>query len=251
MRENDRLASLIAVKSPVILQIDIGFSQKPLGAQFPLWRTSKRAPKQGAWALRGGLLQKGEKRVMATKTKGKGTVVALAEQLIAGTSKHFANTTQVMFAGGSFTSAQVSEKLQALVKLRNDVDAVKASTKAKLAVEKTDAPALRTFMGAYVTFVKATFGNAPDVLADFGLHPKARAQLTVEAKTAAAAKRKATRAARHTMGSVQKRGVKGAVTGIVVTPVTGTPPVATAPSSPSAPATSTGTTASSTPHNTT
>jgi hypothetical protein len=185
---------------------------------------------------------------MATKVKGKGTVVGLAEQLIAGTNKHLANTAQVMITGGSFTPAQVTAQLQALVNLRNDVDAAKASTKARLAVEKANMPALRIFMDAFVSFVKAAFGTAPDVLADFGLHPKARTPLTVEAKTAAAAKRKATRAARHTTGPKQKKGIKGAVTGILVTPVTATQPVAPAPSGPSAPATSTGTTAPATPH---
>jgi len=187
---------------------------------------------------------------MVTKVKGKGTVVALAEQLIAGTSKHLANVTQVIVAGGSFTPTQVTEKLQALVKLRNDVDAAKALTKAKLAAEKTDMASLRIFMDAFVTFVKAAYGASPDVLADFGVHPKARTPQTVEAKTAAAAKRKATRAARHTMGSKQKKGVKGAVTGIVVTPVTAAPPIATVPSNPSTPATSPGTTAAATPHTT-
>ncbi len=96
--------------------------------------------------------------------------------------------------------------------------------------------------------MRCAFGSEPDVLADFGLHPKARAQPTVEAKTAAAAKRKATRAARHTTGPKKKLSVKGAVTGIVVTPITSGQPVTTAPSGPSAPATSTGTTATTTPH---
>jgi hypothetical protein len=184
---------------------------------------------------------------MATQRQGKGTVVDLAKQLIAGTSKHLANVTQVMVAGGSFTPTQVTERLQALVNLRTDVDAAKASTKAKLAAEKTDMAPLRTFMGAFVTFVKAAYGTSPDVLADFGLHPKARTPQTVEAKTAAAAKRKATRAARQTMGSKQKKRVKGAVVGITVTPVTAPPPIATEPSSPTTHATSTGPTAVPTP----
>jgi hypothetical protein len=185
---------------------------------------------------------------MATKAKGKGTVVGLAEQLIAGTNKHLANMAQVMLVGGSFTPAQVTERLQALVNLRNDVDAAKALTKAKLAVEKANMPALRIFMNALVTFVKAAFGSEPDVLADFGLHPKARTQPTFEAKTAAAARRKATRAARHTTGPRKKLSVKGAVTGIVVTPITSGQPVETATSGPNAPATSTGATAATTPH---
>jgi hypothetical protein len=203
-----------------------------------------------AWCitLRAGRLQKEKSSQMATKVQGKGTAVALAEKLIAGTNKHLAITTQVMLVGGSFTPPQITAQLQALVKLRSDVEAAKASAKARLAVEKADMPALRIFMDAMVTFVKAAFGTAPDVLADFGLHPKARAPLTVEAKTAAAAKRKATRAARHTMGTIQRKSVKGAVTSIIVTPITAAQPITTVPSNPSAPATSTGTTAGSTPH---
>jgi hypothetical protein len=188
---------------------------------------------------------------MATKANTKGTVVALAEKLIAGTSKHLASLPQIKLAGGSFTPSQITARLQELVSLRSDVDAAKASTKAKLAVEKANMPALRILMDALVAYVKVAYGTEPDVLADFGVHPKARTPLTVEAKTAAVAKRNATRAARHTTGPKQKKSVKGAVTGIVVTPVTAKETVATAaPSGPTAPATSTGTTTGSTPHTT-
>jgi hypothetical protein len=194
-----------------------------------------------------------EREVMATKKQGKSTVVALAEQLIAGTGKHFTNVTQVMLVGGSFTPAEVTSKLTQIVTLRTGVDSARASTQAKLATEKTDMPALRTFMDAYVSHVKAAFGSLPDVLADFGLHPKkAQTPLTVEAKAAAAAKRKATRAARNTMGSKQKLAVKGDVVGITVTPVTATAPVvAKAPASPTTGTTSPGPTAGPTPHNAT
>src|SRR5690349_1079478 len=179
----------------------------------------QRPPRNGAWAWMRRPPSERREPIVATKKQTKGTVVALAEQLIAGTNKHLANMTQVLLAGGSFTPAQVVEKLQTLVNLRHDVDATKASTKAKLAGEKTEMPALRTFMGALVTFIKAAFGNRPDVLADFGLHPpKTRTPQTAEAKTAAAEKRKATRAARHTMSAKQKSAIKGAVTGIQVTP---------------------------------
>jgi hypothetical protein len=184
---------------------------------------------------------------MATKNT-KGTVVTLAQQLSAGVQKHLANVPQVMFAGGPFTPAQITSKLQQIVTLRSDVDAAKAQTKAKLAAEEADMPALRTFMGALVSFVKATYGNAPDVLADFGVHPKVRTPLTVEAKAAAAAKRAATRAARHTTGAKQKKAIKGAVTGITVTPVTATQPAVATPTSPTAGATSSGPTAAPTAH---
>jgi hypothetical protein len=182
----------------------------------------------------------------------KGQVVAAARQFIAGTSKHLGSLAQVTLLGGSLTPGQIESKLQALIDLRSDVDAAKATATAKIANEAAQTPALLALMGALESYVKATFGSSPDVLADFGLAPKARAQVTVEAKAVAAAKRKATRAARHTMGSKQKLGVKGDVTGITVTPITATQPTvaapSTVPSSPGAPATSTGTTAATVTH---
>jgi hypothetical protein len=188
---------------------------------------------------------------MVTKGQGKANIVALAKQLVAGTDKHLANTTQVHFASGSFTPAQVTAQLQAIVNLRNDVDAAKGSLKAKLAAEKADMPALRLFLDAYVSFVKATFSKSPDVLADFGLQPKkARTPLTTEQKAVAAAKRQATRAARHVMGTKQRKAVKGDVTGVVVTPVTAAHPIATESHGPSTPATSAGATTGTPPRTT-
>ena len=169
---------------------------------------------------------------MATKSKGQGTVVALAQSLGAGVTKHLSNVTNVTLAGSSYTPAQITTKLQQVASLRSDVDAAKATTQAKLAAEKAQTPALRTFMSALVSYVKAGYGSAPDVLADFGIHPKTRTPLTVEAKAAASAKRAATRAARNTMGSKQKLDVKGDVVGITVTPITAAKPPAAAPSGP-------------------
>ncbi len=178
---------------------------------------------------------------------GKQTQAALAEQLVAGTSKHFTSATPLVIAGASYTPAQVEALLQTLVNLRTDVETAQATARAKVAAEEAQAPALLTFMGAFETFVKATFGNAPDVLASFGIPPKkARAPLTAEQKAAATAKRNATRAARNVMGSQQRKAVKGDVAGIVVTPLVAPKPVAAAPAAPSAP--STGATGGTTPH---
>jgi hypothetical protein len=154
--------------------------------------------------------------------------VSLAEQLIAGTKKHFSTATSVAFGGGTYTPAQVESSLQTLVDLRTAVDVAKAATQAKLAAWEAQSTSLRSYMAAYETFVKATYGKSPDVLADFGLKPKkAPTPLTVEQKAAATAKRAATRAARHTMGAKQKKSVKGTVpTTVTSTPPTATPPVA-------------------------
>ncbi len=164
---------------------------------------------------------------MTTKEKDR----ALAQQLIAGTQKHFANVASMAFGGGTFTPAQITTSIQTLVDLRTAVDDAKAATKAKIVAEAAQAPSLRTQMDAYVAFVKAHFGNAPDVLADFGIKPKkAAASLTASEKAAAAAKRAATRAARHTMGTQQKKKVKGTINVIATTPeAPASPPVAPSP----------------------
>jgi hypothetical protein len=172
---------------------------------------------------------------------GKNTDVALAKQLVAGTTKHFSTVSMLAFGNGSFTPAQVEAFLQTLIDLRTAVQGAQAVAKAKVVAEAAQAPSLRSQMAAYVAFVKATFGASPDALADFGLKPKkARTPLTIDQMAAAAAKRAATRAARHTMGSKQKKDVKGTVTTIVTPQPTAAPapvapsPVASAPTGTSA-----------------
>src|SRR5258708_35197714 len=164
-------------------------------------------------------------------TTGKNTVVSNAGQLIAGTRKHFSNASSLAFGGGSYTPAEVETSLQTLADLRTAVDDAKTAAKAKVATEAALAAPLRSYMAAYVAFVKATFGSSPDALADFGLKPKkAPTPLTVEQKASAAAKRKATRAARPTMGPAQQKGGKGTITTIVSsTPATAPQPVVTSP----------------------
>ena len=190
---------------------------------------------------------------MATSnSESKAAVVASAQQLIAGVTKHLGSATQVTLLGTAHTPADLTTKLQQVVGLQSDVDAAKATTRSKLTAQKASMASLRPMMGALVAYAKASFGSQPDVLADFGIHPKPRVALTVEAKAAAAAKRAATRAARGTMGSVQKKGVKGDVTGVTITPTTAATPVATpvvsTPSSPTVGAPSPAPTASPAPH---
>ncbi|HEX4448948.1 MAG TPA: hypothetical protein VH044_19540, partial [Polyangiaceae bacterium] len=121
--------------------------------------------------------------------------MALAKQLGAGVTKHFSNVSSLTFGNASFTPAQIEASLQTLIDLRMAVDDAKTVAKAKIDVEAAQAPSLRSQMAALVALVKATFGNSPDVLADFGLMPrKARTPLTIEQKATAAAKRAATRA---------------------------------------------------------
>ena len=107
----------------------------------------------------------------------------------------------------------------------NDTEAAQATARATVSAENEQLPALLAFLVAYVAFIKGTFGNAPETLADFGVPPKkAPKPPTAETKAAAAVKRMATRKARGTCGSQHKKLVKGNVTGVVVTPITAPAP---------------------------
>jgi hypothetical protein len=165
------------------------------------------------------------------ESTNKGTTAATAKQLIAGVQKHFSTASSLAFGSGTYTPAQITASLQTLVDLRSAVDDAKTTAKARIAEESAQAPPLRRQMSALSAFVRATFSESPDVLADFGLKPrKARTPMTIEQKAGAAAKRAATRAARHTMGKRQKAEVKGTVTTIVAstTPAASSPIVTSA-----------------------
>ena len=126
-----------------------------------------------------------------------------------------------MFNGASYTVADVTGNLGKIPALRQATEQAQATAHGAVANEKGQLPALIAFMGAYIAFVKATFGNSPTTLADFAIPPKkARTLPTPEQKAAAKAKRKATRKARGTVGPVKKKSIKGNVVGVVVTPVT-------------------------------
>ena len=181
-----------------------------------------------------------------SKGTGKTSQVARAKQLILGAKKHFPNaSTELQVGGATFTVTTLTQLLQDFVDQREAVEASKAATRAKVETERTQAPSQLAVITAFERFVRGTFGTSADTLADFGLAPpKARAPMTAEAKAVAAAKREATRKARGTMGKNQKKGIKGDVkAALVVTPASGSTPVAT-PASPTGSA-PTGTT---TPH---
>jgi hypothetical protein len=151
---------------------------------------------------------------------------ARAQQLSAGARKHFSTASSLAFGGATFTPAQLDTSLKAIVEVLSSVDDARATAQARIADWKTQATSMRSHMATFQAFVKVTFGNSPDVLADFGLRPnKARTPLTVEQQAVAVARRAATRAARHTMCAAQKKAVKGTITTIAsATPATGARP---------------------------
>jgi hypothetical protein len=178
-----------------------------------------------------------------TTNKGKGTRATRAGQLIAGIRKRFPSGSQQLALGGaagSVTADAAAAELQQLADNRSATIAAQATARDKVQAERAATPGLVAFMNAIEAFIRLTFSNDTAALADFGLPPrKQRAPQTAEQKAVAAAKRKATRAARGTTGAKAKQAIKGNITAeLVVTPanaVQAAAPEATPPATAPAP----------------
>ncbi len=158
---------------------------------------------------------------MATNTNDKNGRANEVAQIIAGAKKHFPDpAAQLTIDGAPTTVADALARMQTFVDNRAAVVTAQAIAHEKLVTERAQAPALLAFVDAFMAFVRVHLGPSPTALADFGkAPPKKRTPLTAEQNAIAAAKRRATREARRTMGPKQKKNVKGNVTAeLVVTP---------------------------------
>ena len=140
------------------------------------------------------------------------------QKLIDGFTKHNATLATLVIGGTSYKTTDVITIVQGLINSAKAVVSTRATWQTAVAADKAGRAKEKTFMSAVRQSLLVAYSGSLDVLADFGLAPhKARTAPTPEQKQAAAAKAKATRAARHTMGNKQKKTVKGDVTGITVT----------------------------------
>jgi len=153
-------------------------------------------------------------------SKSKNNKATRVGQLIAGSKKRL-NAGQTLTLNGDATNVgAVTTELQGFIDNRAAVVAAQATVRTKVAAERAALPVLNALIKAFIAFVRLTFGNDAEALADFGLAPlTAPTPPTAEAKAAAVAKREATREARGTKTAKQKKAIHGNVTAkLVVTP---------------------------------
>jgi D-serine deaminase-like pyridoxal phosphate-dependent protein len=132
------------------------------------------------------------------------------QRLADGLNKHQAILSMVVVDGVQFTAAQAVSELEEII---TAADLAVTSYAAWLAAVQADLQKLAssaTFVAGLRQAIMAAFGKQVDVLTDFGLKPRKSVVRTPEQKQEAAAKAKATRAARHTMGKRQRAAITGA-----------------------------------------
>jgi hypothetical protein len=162
--------------------------------------------------------------------RSRATALAALQALVSGL--------QTQFPSGQFTLENTQVSTQELVTLfQSVIDAIhaliaaEAASKAAVANARSTVTQASPMVSAFRRNLLSMFGNAPTVLALFGLKPlKAKAPMSTEQRALAAARAKATRAARGTASRKAKAAIKGNVTGVQITPVTVTVTLDPAPS---------------------
>lgn len=146
---------------------------------------------------------------MATKSVTKTETLARDEGLIVGFPKAWP-TASVLVDGVTFTAASAVTMLQGRVQVATNVVTTKAAYLAAVKVADAEYSATAKAVSGLVEAVYVAFGDDPAALAEFQLPVRKGATKRTPAQyEAAAAKAKATRAARHTMGPKQKAAITG------------------------------------------
>jgi hypothetical protein len=145
-------------------------------------------------------------------------------KVISGIEKHVTDPQPITIGGKQYTSDQLKAVFQADIDATNAADAARtqwsdALLKARAA--RLVAAQTRASLQAYIVGLHGP--DAVAVVEDFGFTPRSPSQKSVKVKAEALEKSAATRRARHTMGSQQRKAVKGTVT--VIAPSDGGTPI--------------------------
>ena len=141
------------------------------------------------------------------------------QQLLAGTQKDLPETSSLNVNGQALKQSDIVTKLEGWIQLYEQKDGAKAAAGSAVGAAKAIGQEVTQFAVSFGRAVKQALGESSPLLADFGLGSTVRKVPTSKTRVLAQAKGAATRKARNTLGSVQKKAVKGApVTSVTIAP---------------------------------
>jgi hypothetical protein len=173
------------------------------------------------------------------KSGGKSTKVLTQtsyQALVSGLLSAFQPTDTFDVPDGTLTRDQVVAQLNTVITAAEATKTAHKQWLTTVADERSTLSDVTPLRQSIRSILQGRFGKGGPALTSFGFSPAKPPKKTAETKAAAAVKTAATREARHTMGTVQKKAIKGDVVAIAVTPLVASPPQpasgASAPSSP-------------------
>jgi hypothetical protein len=144
-------------------------------------------------------------------TNNRPTTQARDAQIILGLQKDLQHVPSLQLAGTAYTPDNLAKLVQSRIDLSNVIAASQATWHSQVVSGQALSAKLTPILRGLRQYVINAYGETSPVLADFGFTAPKKRVMTPEQKAAAAVKAKATREARHTMGKVQKKSVKGTV----------------------------------------
>ena len=147
-------------------------------------------------------------------------VIAEIRALLEGIQANLPTAT-LTIGGKSYSPAQLLAFVQSCLASLMAVQMAHGALRDAVAADRTFQAQNQATLKAIRSMIALMFVDNATKLAEFGLTPpKERTPLSAEALLSRAAKARATRAKRRTMGRRQKAAIKGDVTGVVITPTT-------------------------------
>jgi len=143
------------------------------------------------------------------------------QALIDGFTKHAATLPSLLIGGVQIPTTTIISTLQSRIAARAAVAPAKATYQALVKADQDERASSQALVSGAKQAIGLMFAGQITTLAEFGRKPrKVPAPRTPAEKAASAAKAKATREARHTMGAVQKAQITGATPQGTTAPVT-------------------------------
>jgi hypothetical protein len=129
---------------------------------------------------------------------------------MAGIQKDLSSVTTITLEGVDYTPTTLMALLQSAIDLGDATVTGRAAWLLAVQKEQAKQALVLGVLASLKAYVNLKFGSgAVDTQADFGFSPKKTVVKTAATKAEAATKAVATRQARHTMGSQQKKAVHG------------------------------------------
>jgi hypothetical protein len=127
-------------------------------------------------------------------------------------AQQFLGSKTLLLPGGPASQSQIVQQVNNLLAPYKAVGLAHQGLSQSVSQVKDQMDDVKSFIQQVQAAVVAAFGPSGPEYAGFGFKaPKARTPLTTEQQAAKVAKMRATRAARHTLGSKQRKAVTGSV----------------------------------------
>ena len=157
---------------------------------------------------------------MTQSSTSKASIVAALGKLIAGIQAHQA-TGVFLVDGKTLTAAQTVTVLQSIINALNAVIAAHGALKEAVATADSVSSENQDLVRDLRLNIQMLYSQSASILTDYGLAPRKGATLTPAQLLARAARAKATRAARNTMGTKQKAKITGTSVPVTTSPAAG------------------------------